>query len=244
MELADTAYFKGLQDCYGPSVVPFNVNESAPWDDTLAKSFLAPLDLSAVQSIELRRLGLPDLHRADTTILTKFDLDLVKYMIGAGESRWNALTMAVNGARIMTGKRVNATFDANAVATQSEMPAPLKDQKWREAHILAPLQNITTMGSDGTEIRALAGAAGYSIAMKTGTIDDGMGKNSRESEMLMFTLGRYSPATGFAPGQSISGFLSIRSSKMSHGGQPIIKGDLMKLLMPTLTRYLASHRAK
>jgi hypothetical protein len=76
--------------------------------------------------------------------------------------------------------------------------------------------------------------------MKTGTIDDGMGDRARESEMLMFTIGRYSDAAGFLPGQSISGFLSIRSSKMA-SGDPIVKGDLMRALMPSLVRYLQSH---
>ena len=52
-------------------------------------------------------------------------------------------------------------------------------------------------------------------SIRSGTIDDGMGTRARESEMLMFTIGRYNPGTGFVPGQSISGFLSIRSSKLS-----------------------------
>jgi hypothetical protein len=118
------------------------------------------------------------------------------------------------------------------------MPSPLNSAAWRKAHILGPLLEITTIPSDDVrEIRATVANAGYRIAMKTGTIDDGMGKRAMESEMLMFTVGKYNDATGFQPGHCISGFFSIRSAKKAEG-DVMIKGDLIKRVMPILVAYL------
>ena len=238
IELADTAYFRGIQDCYGPSVVPFNINEANRWDDGLEKRFLAPFDLTAVSNQSLKNLGLPAVHWTDTTSLTDLDGQLIRYMIGGGECRWNAVTMAANFARITTGKKIQPTLSTIAKPIKDDMPAPLNSFAWRSAHIIGPLTQITTIPSaDVSEIRSTVSKAGYRIAMKTGTIDDGMGKKAMESEMLMFTVGKYSELIGFVPGQSISGFFSIRSAKRAEG-DVMIKGDLIKRVMPILTSYL------
>jgi hypothetical protein len=238
IELADTAYFKGIEQCYGPSVVPFNVNEGNRWDDGLEKRFLAPFDLSKISNQTPKNLGLPEVHWADTTNLTDLDGQLIRYMIGGGECRWNAVTMAANFARITTGKKVQPTMSTIATPIKAEMPAPLNSAEWRKAHILGPLLEITTIPvEDVTKIRSAVSTAGYRIAMKTGTIDDGMGKKAMESEMLMFTVGKYNDATGFVPGKCISGFFSIRSAKRAEG-DVMIKGDLIKRVMPILVSYL------
>lgn len=238
IELADTAYFRGIQDCYGPSVVPFNINEANRWDDGLEKRFLAPFDLSTVSNLSLKNLGLPAVHWADTTSLTDLDGQLIRYMIGGGECRWNAVAMAANFARITTGKKIQPTLSIAAKPIKEDMPAPISSFEWRSAHIISPLTQITTIpGVDVTEIRANVAKGGYRIAMKTGTIDDGMGKKAMESEMLMFTVGKYNDNFGFVPGQSISGFFSIRSAKRAEG-DVMVKGDLIKRVMPILTAYL------
>jgi hypothetical protein len=238
IELADTAYFRGIQDCYGPSVVPFNINEANRWDDGLEKRFLAPFDLTAVSNQTFKNLGLPAVHWADTTSLTDLDGQLIRYMIGGGECRWNAVAMAANFARITTGKKIQPTLSIAAKPIKEDMPAPISSFTWRNAHIIGPLTQITTIPSaDVTQIRATVAKGGYRIAMKTGTIDDGMGKKAMESEMLMFTVGRYNENFGFVPGQSISGFFSIRSAKRAEG-DVMVKGDLIKRVMPILTAYL------
>ncbi len=238
IELADTAYFKGIEQCFGPSVVPFNINEAKRWDDGLEKRFLAPFDLNKSSKQTFKNLGLPEVHWADTTNLTDLDGQLVRYMIGGGECRWNAVTMAANFARLTTGKKVQPTLSTNATPIKEAMPAPLNTFAWRKAHLLNPLFEITTIPADDVaEIRATVAKAGYRIAMKTGTIDDGMGKKAMESEMLMFTVGKYDEATGFAPGHSISGFFSIRSAKRAEG-DVMVKGDLIKRSMPILVGFL------
>lgn len=238
IELADTAYFKGIEQCYGPSVVPFNINESNRWDDGLEKRFLAPFDMTKSSKQALKNLGLPEVHWADTTNLTDLDGQLIRYMIGGGECRWNAVTMAANFARITTGMKVQPTLSIDAEPIKATMPAPIKAFAWRREHLIGPLMQITTIpAADVAEIRSTVSNGGYRIAMKTGTIDDGMGKRAMESEMLMFTVGKYSDSTGFFPGKCISGFFSIRSAKRAEG-DVMVKGDLIKRVMPILVNYL------
>lgn len=238
IELADTAYFKGIEQCYGPSVVPFNINAGNRWDDGLERRFLAPFDLGKIAKQTSKNLGLPEVHWADTTNLTDLDGQLIRYMIGGGECRWNAVTMAANFARITTGKKVQPTLSTIATPIKDQMPAPLNSASWRKDHILAPLLEITTIpAEDITQIRSTVSTAGYRIAMKTGTIDDGMGKRAYESEMLMFTLGKYEESSGFIPGKCVSGFFSIRSAKKAEG-DVMIKGDLIKRVVPILVGYL------
>ena len=237
LELDDTAYFQGIQNCFGPGVAPFNAGGMERWDDGLDKTFYAPLDLSASPHQEYRALGLPDVHRADTTNLTNLDGELIRYMIGGGECRWNGLAMATNIARVTTGLKVTPTFNAQAKQTQTPMPAPVKSFKWRRDRIIDPLSNITTIPREYLQRIRSSLPAGYRIAMKTGTIDDGGGKNAMESEMLMFTVGAYIPATGFVPGRSVSGFVSIRSSKKAVGDD-MVKGDLVVRAIPIIIAHL------
>jgi hypothetical protein len=91
--------------------------------------------------------------------------------------------------------------------------------------------------ADASAIRRFLAARGLTIAMKTGTIDDGTGTGAMESEMLMFTIGRYDSSQGFVPGRSISGFISIRSAKKVEGAE-MVKGELARRLIPVLARYL------
>ncbi len=238
IELADTAYFRGIEQCYGPNVVPFNTNEINRWDDGMERQFLAPFDLSASNKQSLKNLGLPEVHWADTTSLTDLDGQLIRYMIGGGECRWNAVTMATNFARITTGQKVQPTMSTVPNKVKETMPSPIDKFDWRKAHLINPLMQITTIpAEDLAKIRSTVSGGGYRIAMKTGTIDDGMGQNAMESEMLMFTIGRFSESTGFEPGHCVSGFLSIRSSKEAEG-DVMVKGDLIKRVMPVLVSYL------
>lgn len=230
--LADTALIRGLASAYGPSVEPFNYNGER-WDDGLEKRFLAPFDLGAATPSQ-RYLALPELHRADTTKMSDLDRELVRYMFGAGECRWNAVHMATNAARLATGLKVQPTLSATINAKAPEMPKPLNGAAWRKEHLLEPMQHITTL-SDTSFLDGVH-AAGYQMAMKTGTIDDGADKNARESEMLLFTIGRYG-ANGFDPAHSISGFLSIRSSK-SADQHDAVKADVVKRVVPLLLEYM------
>ncbi len=218
--------------------MPFNTGVGNRWDDSMEKRFLAPLDMSGLSNTSLKNSGLPEVHWVDTTNLTDLDGQLIRYMIGGGECRWNAVAMAANFARIITGKKVQPTLSTTAPPIREDMPAPINSFVWRKAHLIAPLLEITTIpAEDVAEIRATVAKAGYRIVMKTGTIDDGMGKKAMESEMLMFTVGKYDESTGFVPGHCVSGFFSIRSAKKAEG-DVMVKGDLIKRVMPILVGYL------
>ncbi len=243
LELDNTAYFRGIQTSYGPGVAPFNADGADRWDDGLDKSFFAPLDASQTRS-QLRSVGLPDVHRTDTTNLTDLDSQLVRYMIGSGECRWNALTMATNAARIMTGVKIQPTLSGDAKRITEPMPTPISDfAKWRRPRILEPLMHISTIPKEYLDRIHASLPGNYRIAMKTGTIDDGAIKDSMESEMLMFTIGAYSDANGFVSGHCVSGFISIRSSKKAEGDD-MIKGDLAAKVIPILVAHLKGIKTK
>jgi len=161
-------------------------------------------------------------------------------MIGSGECRWNAVTMATNAARIMTGMKVQPTLSCLAKPAKDSMPAPISNfSEFRRPRILEPLMNISTIPAEYLAKIHAALPAGYRIAMKTGTIDDGSAEGAMESEMLMFTVGPYSDATGFVADKCLSGFLSIRSSKKAEGDD-MIKGDLAARVIPILVAHLKS----
>lgn len=236
--LSETALFKGLEECYSPTVQSFTAKRGTLTDDFATG--LLPFDLKNVTSSEVRANALPEPHWADQTLLTDFDGQMVRYMIGSGECRWNALTMSANMARITTGYQVRPTFSTEAVATPAEMPTPLNNQTWREAHLLAPLGEISTL-SGAPGMYEAARAAGFRLVMKTGTIDDGVrGPSSKESEMLMFTVGEYG-AKGFVKGRTISGYISIRASK-SEGGE-MVKSELVSRVLPVLIAHLKETKA-
>jgi hypothetical protein len=231
--LAETALFKGLPKTFGSQVMSFRAERGRYPADAMS-NFL-PFDLRGDNASEVRRWVLPDPHWADQTLLTDFDGNLIRYLIGGGECRWNAVTMAANVARITTGRTVTATLCGVKPPAPGSMPAPLNDQKWREAHLLNPLSQITTFTA-AKDLYAKARSAGLRLVMKTGTIDDGVaGPRSRESEMLMFTLGKYG-AKGFVPGRTVSGFVSIRSSKSEHG--EMVKSVLLERLIPIVIGYV------
>lgn len=231
--LSETALFQGLEACYSPYVRSFSAKRGALTDDYVA-GFL-PFRVEDVTASEVRSNALPEPHWADQTLLTDFDGQLLRYMIGSGECRWNALTMASNMARISTGRAVRPTLSTEKAKDPASLPAPLSEMDWREAHLMRPLSQITTL-SNGSRLYGMASAAGLRLVMKTGTIDDGVqGASSRESEMLMFTLGEYG-AKGFVKGRTISGYISMRASKAESG--EMVKSELVSRVLPVLIQHL------
>lgn len=237
--LAETALFRGIEDCYGPNVAPFYLSENRRWGDDLESNFLFPLDLHVAGSVPLRARVLPEPHWADATLTRVMDGQLMQYMFGGGENRWNAVTMAANMARITSGVRVQPTLRADKKPETAAMPAPISSTAWRQANLLSPLLSITTL-DNATAVRQAVERHGYRIAMKTGTIDDSQGM---DSEMLMFTIGPYTSEKGFDAARSVSGFLSVRSSKPSEG-RDYVKGALAERVVKIIADHLAENGAK
>lgn len=236
--LSETALFRGLEQCYSPTVRNFSAQRGALTDDFVS-GFL-PFRVEDVTPADVRANVLPEPHWADQTLLTDFDGQMVRYMIGSGECRWNALSMATNMARISTGRAVRPTLSTTSAAATPAMPAPLDTMSWREAHLLKPLSEISTL-SGADRLYAKAASAGFRLVMKTGTIDDGVqGPSSRESEMLMFTLGEFG-SEGFVKGRTISGYISIRASKSESG--EMVKSELVSRILPLLFDHLKQTKA-
>ena len=223
--------FTGLRETYAPFVQFFDERE-ATYPPEILRGFL-PFDATAL-SEGPRRLAMPGLHQADTTLLTDFDGGLARYMIGAGECKWSAVVMASCAARLSTGRRVMPTLSAAEAEPPAPLPGPIGDARWRRAHIEGPLLASTTLSGQAAIRAGLP--KGIALLMKTGTIDDGYG---RENEMLLFTIGPHGES-GFDPARSLSGFLSIRSARPSGGAQ--VKADLLKAVLPALLEALARAR--
>lgn len=140
----------------------------------------------------------------------------ISCLLGGGDCGFNNIRMAQSAARLATGLRVSAQledFEVNPVA----LPSPLSDGGWRNLNIIDPLERVGTEGT-AAELRSLAGVqAGYKAIYKTGTILEGKDEENRESETLLFVVGRWEN-NGFVPGRTIAGYLYMEKSK--HKKQP------------------------
>ncbi len=86
----------------------------------------------------------------------------------------------------------------------------------------------------------------YRAIYKTGTIVEG--EEGRESESLMFVIGRWDEGSGFVNGETLPGFLYMEKSKVKNApGRTIADGNMKKFkfaepFMNQLMTHLASMR--
>lgn len=178
-------------------------------------------------------------------------------LLGGEPCGFNNIMMAEAAARLATGTRVFSRLEDSPVAVPTELPAPLDNNShafgsqelWRLSNIVRPMELV---GQTGTA-RYLAFTrapfrvtAPYRALFKTGTIVEG--NEGRESEALMFVIGRWDNG-GFVRGETISGFLYMEKSKVKNPpGQQVADGDMKKFafaapLLSRLVDYLRSTRA-
>jgi hypothetical protein len=130
---------------------------------------------------------------------------------GGGECGFNNVMMAEAGARLATGLRVFARLEERPQGPPAEpLPGPLGESGWRQANIISPMQSVGEVGTADDLRRLVRLPAQYRAIYKTGTIVEGL--KGRESEALMFVVGRWENG-GFVAGRSLAGFLYMERSK-------------------------------
>src|SRR5262249_48626284 len=116
--------------------------------------------------------------------------DVISFLLGGGECRWNNVRMAEAAARLVTRPQEKARLQSLASLAADNpplMPAPLNNPQWRTAHLIMPLRGV---GETGTahDLNGLARAP-YMAIYKTGTIQEA--NDQRESETLLFVIGQW-----------------------------------------------------
>lgn len=168
---------------------------------------------------------------------------LISCLLGGGDCGFNNVKMAEAASRLATGLRIssqleNYTADAAALAP---LPAPLNNFGWRDANIISPMKDVGEEdGATAASLQRLVKLPPhYRAIYKTGTILEGAG--GRESEALMFVIGRWG-AGGFVRGDTLSGFLYMESSKEPNRNHPdgkMKKFNFASPILNELVRYLS-----
>ena len=174
---------------------------------------------------------LPDLHTFDATAIPDTSM-LARYFFGGGESRWSSLMMAINMARMSSGKVVRPTFDPAAPESTTAMPAPLDTATWRNARLFEPLSHITTLGGFAA-MQDLCRRHGYSLMVKTGTIE--APDNVSQTELVMFTVG--ARANGdWVPGRTYSGILNLVANRSA--GVNSVRGEVFRAMLEKIIGFM------
>jgi hypothetical protein len=166
---------------------------------------------------------------------------VISCLLGGGDCRFNNVKMAEATSRLVTGLRISSRLESNPATDDVPLPAPLNNFGWREAHLISSMKEVGE--ADGATAAVLQNLVRlppqYLAIYKTGTILEGA--SGRESEALMFVIGRWGP-TGFVRGQTLSGFLYMESSKDSDPKQPdgkMKKFNFASPILNELVKYLS-----
>lgn len=169
-----------------------------------------------------------------------FRTDVIPFILGGGENRWNNVKMAESFARIITGVKVHAKLITEE-ARYAEMPPPINDRNWRYNNLIIPMEN--TWRQRGGTMYSLHDYIssrlpnGYKIIFKTGTIEEREGRD-RESELLAFIFGKWNERERqFEPGRTIVGFFYMQDSKYA-SRRGMYKFRLFMKLFPYIKRFL------
>lgn len=150
---------------------------------------------------------------------------LISCFLGGAPCAFNNVMMAEAAARLATGKRVFANIEATPSRSIVDLPPPLNNSIWRNNNMITPMEQVGMVGTGS----ALSGRsrvnlpANYRVIYKTGTIVEG--NEGRESEALMFVIGRWENGT-FVRGETVAGFLYMEKSKHKDPGAR--DGDMKK----------------
>jgi hypothetical protein len=138
---------------------------------------------------------------------------LISCFLGGAPCAFNNVMMAEAAARLATGKRTFARLEVLTLVPHPDLPAPLSNSTWRNENVITPMELV---GQRGTADAFMTNSArvpiplGYRAIYKTGTIVEG--NEGRESEALMFVIGRWEN-NGFVRGETLAGFLYMEKSK-------------------------------
>lgn len=161
---------------------------------------------------------------------------LISCLLGGGECGFNNVSMAEAGARLAIGERVFARLENGTPAAATQLPPPLNNARWRELNLTTPMQEV---GEEGTAEALQASVRippQYKAIYKTGTLLEG--NDDRESEALMFVVGRWADGTGFVRGETLAGFLYMERSKVKDRSLPDGNMKKFRFAAPILNRLI------
>lgn len=239
----ETIVFRGLNEV-------FDFDTASVREDRLrhACELFVPL-FAAHPTISLNRNGFLDNVVPNRLQMNNADFQgvrqgLVSCFLGGAPCTFNNVMMAEAAARLATGQRIFAQLQ-HRTQTVSDLPAPLNDAAWRNENIIEPLERVGQEGTArslttrGTLVRI---PPGYRAIYKTGTIVEG--DEGRESEALMFVIGRWENQS-FVRNETIAGFVYMEKSKEKrpdkHDGN-MKKFEFSAPLLNAVVRYLEAKR--
>jgi len=172
---------------------------------------------------------------------------LISCFLGGAPCVFNNVMMAEAAARFATGKRIFARIEDNQQNSLApDLPAPLNDSAWRNENVISPMEQVGRIGTAKVLTTTAASRvnlpANYRMIYKTGTIVEG--NEGRESEALMFVIGRWENGN-FVQNETVAGFLYMEKSKNKEQNGPdgnMKKFELASMLLNETVQYLTRNR--
>ncbi len=240
-----TILFRGLASVFDFDTA--NLQEKEAWLSRTCANFLP--------TFNNQKLPLKDNNYLDNVIPSRLDLSggsfqnvrggLISCLLGGGDCRFSNVRMAQAAARIVTGQRVFARLETTPAAQVDSLPDPLGNLEWRNANIITPMQLVGEIGTAKALRKTVKVPAQYRAIYKTGTILEGDESEGRESEALMFIIGRWENGS-FLKGETLAGFLYMEKSKAKNpSGGSVADGNMKKFdfaapVLNKLITYLTS----
>lgn len=167
----------------------------------------------------------------------------ISCLLGGGQCQFSNVMMAEAGARIATGLRVFARIEDGAGTPPDRLPAPLGSVGWRNVNLILPMQDVGEEGTGEALSTLVRSQPQYRAIYKTGTIVEG--EEGRESESLMFVVGRWEEGSGFVGGETLAGFLYMEKSKVKNPPNKVVPdGDMKKFRFAApFINHLITHLA-
>lgn len=169
---------------------------------------------------------------------------LISCLLGGGECGFNNIMMAEAAARLVTGERVFARLEDVPAGAPPPLLGPIAEPGWRMANVIEPMRLVGEQGT-ADDMRSLVRQSPlYRVIYKTGTIVEG--NEGRESETLMFVVGRWENG-GFVAGETLAGYLYMEKSKVKNppGGGVVPDGNMKKFTFaaPIINRLISHLQA-
>jgi hypothetical protein len=234
-DMDKTLLFQGLPQLFDVQVT----NRAVPVSNETCRHFIPSLcgSVEALQSNEYADNAMPQPVVFAPNSFQYFDINTLRFFIGADQCLWNNVTMAEAAARLVTGRRIAARLERGAgdLAAADELPAPLNDARWRYENLIDPLERTGQVGT--ARFIGITAPPNFKILYKTGTIDEG--NKGRESENLLFVVGQWDAALNrFVPGKTLACFLYMKESKRDSRNDDMKKFAFARPIIKRLLEYL------
>jgi hypothetical protein len=241
----DTVLFSGLNSVFnfesGGAVEDRTQRACATFLPSFANSKLSLSKNEYLDNVLAKRL---DMNGGDFMGVRQ---GLISCFLGGAPCVFNNVMMAEAAARLATGKRVFARIEAVPDQNISaDLPAPLNDSRWRNENVITPMEQVARVGTAKALTTNAASRvhlpANYRMIYKTGTIVEG--NEGRESEALMFVIGRWENGS-FVRNETLAGFLYMEKSKNKDQNAPdgnMKKFGLAAILLNETVQHLTRIR--